>query len=117
MQASLITDICSLVLGLFSNNTVSNISQFGICGSKTFSHWMSGTIVITKYLKLFGLYLATQGNDDVQTPIHPESDENQRDYDADDEVSNLSSPFSEITDPGCEDEDYSTTGDHKYIFL
>lgn len=49
------------------------------------------------------------GNDDVQTPIYPKNDENQRDYDADDKASNLSSPFSEITDPGCEDEGHDTT--------
>ena len=56
--------------------------------------------------------MATPGNDDVQTPIYPESDKSQRDYDADDEVSNSSSPFSEITDPGCEDKDHDTTGDY-----
>lgn len=59
-----------------------------------------------------GFILATPGNDDVQTPIYPESDKNQRDYDADDEVSNSSSPFSEITDPGCKDKDQDTTGDY-----
>ena len=72
---------------------------------------MSGTMVKTKYLRLLGLYLAIPGNDDVQTPIHPESDGNQHDYDADDEVSNSSSPFSEITDPGYENDDHDTTGD------
>ena len=73
---------------------------------------MSRTIVKTKCLRLLALYLATPGNDDVQTLIYPESDKSQRDYDADDEVSNSSSPFSEITDPGCEDKEHDTTGDY-----
>lgn len=73
---------------------------------------MSGTMVKTKYLRLLRLYLAIPGNDDVQTPIHPESDGNQRDYDADDEVSNSSSSVSGITDLGCEDENQDTTGDY-----
>ena len=72
---------------------------------------MCGTIVITVF-KVVWASFATPGNDDVQTPIYPKNDENQRDYDADDKASNLSSPFSEITDPGCEDEGHDTTGDY-----
>lgn len=78
---------------------------------------MSGTTAITKCLKLFGLYLATLGNDDVQTPVYPERVESQLDYDADDEASTSLSPFSEITDPGCEDEDQDTAGDYENLFL
>lgn len=66
---------------------------------------------------MFGLYLATLGNDDVQTPVYPERVESQLDYDADDEASTSLSPFSELTDPGCEDEDQDTSGDYENLFL
>ena len=75
------------------------------------TYCMSRTIVVTKCLKLFGLYFAKPGNDDVQTPSYPENDENQRDYD-DDQASYLLSLFSEITDLGCDNDNHDTTGDH-----
>ena len=79
----------------------------------THTHTHTHTIIVkTKCVKLFGLYLATPGNDAVKTPMYSESDENQLDYDADDEVSNSSSSVSGITDLGCEDENQDTTGDY-----
>ena len=75
------------------------------------TYCMSGTIVLTKRLKLFGLYFAKPGNDDVQTPSYSENDENQRDYE-DDEASYLLSLFGEITDLGCDEGNHDTTGDY-----
>ncbi|XP_022784494.1 uncharacterized protein LOC111325054 isoform X1 [Stylophora pistillata] len=97
------------ILGNYLENVSKSLSKERIEDKSDTVNWLELEQALDKKQD----QLSTPGTDDVQPPNYSESDEKQRDYDGDDEASNVSSPFSEATDPGCEDEDPAASNQAK----